>query len=686
MPKVSPIQNNFNRGEVSPLLRGRVDLKDYQAGLKVCLNHIPLIQGPLPRRPGTRYVAEVKDSARKTRLRRFEFSTTQAYIIEIGDQYMRFYRDHGQIVSGPTPVEIATPYLEADLFQLKFTQSADVLYITHPGYAPRKLTRTSHTAWTLTPMAFQDGPYLTTNSTSTTLALSGTTGSVTVTASSTTGINGGSGFLSTDVGRLIRWKDPAGNWTWLTITAVISTTQVTATVSGPDASLGTATVNWRLGLWSDTDGYPATTTFFEDRLCFAGAPAAPQRVDMSKTSLYETFAPTAADGTVADDNAIAVTLNSNDVQVVRWLVDDERGLLAGTVRGEWLVRPSAQGEALTPTNVTAKQATTYGSADIQALRAGKAVLFVQRAGRKLRELAYRFEVDGFRAPDMTVLSEHITMGGIVEMDYQQEPQSVIWAVRNDGTLLGFTYDRDQQVLGWHRHEIGGFSDAAKTAKAVVESVATIPTPDGTANETWLIVRRYINGVTKRYIEYMDKMWEEGDSQSDAYFVDGGLTYNGVPATTISGLTHLIGETISILADGASHPDKTVSASGQVTLDRPASVAHFGYGYNSDGQMLRVNAGAADGTAQGKTQRMHRVVFRLHQSLGLSVGPSFDKLTPIVFRKASDLMDTAVPLFSGDKEMTWEGDYSTEALVSWRFSQPFPGTVLAIMPQLHTQDR
>jgi hypothetical protein len=231
--------------------------------------------------------------------------------------------------------------------------------------------------------------------------------------------------------------------------------------------------SWRLGLYNDTDGWPAVATFFEDRLILGGSPSAPQRIDGSKTGEYTSsfvsFAPTVPeDGVVAASNAISATLNSNDVQVIRWMVDDEKGLLVGTTRAEWIVRAATTGEALSPTNISAKASTKYGSSNVAALRAGKAALYVQRAGRKVRELAYVYELDGFRSPDMTVLAEHVTKAstaatsGIKEMTFQQEPQSLVWAVRNDGTLLGFTYERDQKVLGWHRHQLGGYSDAGHT--------------------------------------------------------------------------------------------------------------------------------------------------------------------------------------------------------------------------------
>lgn len=691
MPKVSPSQNNFNAGEFSPLMYGRVDFDTYKNALKTCLNHIPLVQGGITRRPGTYFAASVKSPTKATRLVPFEFSTTQAYIIEFGDQYVRFYRNNGRIETAGVPTEVATPYLEADLFQLKYTQSADVLYITHPSYAPRTLTRSSHTAWTLSLLTLLDGPYLSTNAEVTTLTPSAGSGAITITASGAGGINAGFGFRASDVGRWIRIKH-ASQWGYALVTGITSNVIVTANVFGVFGA-ATASATWRLGLYNSTDGYPAAVTFFEDRLFLAGAPNSPQRIDGSNTGAYTDFGPTVlSDGTVIASNAVSATMNSNDVQVIRWMTDDERGLLVGTTRAEWIVRAATTGEALSPTNISAKPSTKYGSANVSVLRAGKSALYVQRAGRKLRELAYVFEVDGFRSPDMTILSQHITKGptaatsGIKEISYQQEPHSLVWAVRNDGALLGFTYERDQKVLGWHRHTIGGYSDAGHTAAALVESVACIPSADGTRDELWMVVKRYINGAVKRYVEYMTKVWEHGDTAALAVHGDCALTYSGAPTMTFSGADHLAGEVVNVLVDGAEHPQVTVTGGGGVTLNWAGSNVTIGYAYNSDGQQLRIEAGAADGTAQGKTQRTHNVTFRLHDTLGLQIGPDFNSLDSLPFRRSIDLTATAVPLFTGDKFGTYAGDYTTANELCWRFNGMLPGTVLSIMPQMHTQDR
>ena len=227
MARVAVQLTNFTGGELSPRLDGRNDLAKYSSGCSTLENLIVDPHGSAARRPGTNFVAAVKDSTKKTRLIPFEFSTTQTYMLEFGNQYIRFYKDNGQILSGGSAYEISTPYLEAELFDLKFAQSADVMYICHPNHEVEKLSRTGHTSWSLTDVDFTNGPYLDTNISTTTLNPgSHTVGTgVALVASAVTGINNGSGFVSTDVGRLVRFRDGYGK-----ITGVTDTTNATITI------------------------------------------------------------------------------------------------------------------------------------------------------------------------------------------------------------------------------------------------------------------------------------------------------------------------------------------------------------------------------------------------------------------------------------------------------------------------
>ena len=687
MPRSAPIQTNFTAGELSPRLEGRVDISKYINGCKSIENMIVQKHGPVSRRGGLYFASEVKDSSKATRLLPFEFSVTQAYILEFGDQYIRFYKNYGRINSGPfaeefssefnlgSAYEVATPYLEAEIFQLVITQSADVLYIAHENHEPRKLSRLGDANWTLSEIDFQDGPYDAINATDTTLTPSGTSGSITVTASAVTGINSDAGFVSTDVGRLIRFEDSANNWSWMEITAVGSTTSVTATINGPNLATTTASSGWRLGSFSDTTGFPAVVTFFEQRLVWGATTDRPQSMFFSVSADYENHAPTEADGTVLDDSGFVYTIATDQVNTIRWMRAG-KVLSVGTAGGEFIVSQGDNNSPLSPTNTRVVRQTTFGSAQVTPPQVGNSVLFLQRASRKVREYVYQFESDAYTAPDLAILAEHITEGGVTEMAYQQEPDSVVWMVRSDGVLLGMTYERAQDVIGWHRHIIGGTDAKAK-------SVAVIPSENGARDDLWCIVSRTINGATVQYVEFMTAGLDEGQTTTtNATFLDSMLTYNGGAVQTLQGLDHLEGETVSILADGATHPDKTVS-SGSITLDRSATKAHVGLSYTSTVQTMRIEAGAADGTAQGKKRRISRINYRLYKTLGVKHGPDASRLDIIPFRSSADEQDQAPALFTGDKEVEFPRGWDKDGYITLVQDQPLPLTVLAIMPELNT---
>ncbi len=763
MPRATWTQTSFNGGEWSPLVYGRFDVARYKTALAKCSNYLPTVQGGLTKRSGTRYVAAVKDSTKAVRLVRFEFSITQAYVLEFGDLYIRFYLNDGQLLNAGVPYEIASPYALADIPALTFTQSADTLYIAHPNYAPRKLQRAGATNWSVNTVTPLDGPYLPVNATTTTLTPSGATGTVTVTASSTTGINGGAGFRASDVGRLLRIKCSGGIWQWGTIASVTDTTHVqftwaaltgsqlpvtatghgtasggniltsavdnggsgygtspptltfggtgtgaagyatltlgvvtgitmTATGSGygtgsvpitmsaPAAVVASSTTFWRMGLWNTTDGYPSAVTFHQDRLVWGGTIGYPSRIDGSNTADYENYAPTLIDGTVIDSSAISFTLNARAAAAVQWMVSDEWGLIVGTASSEWVVSPGTLQQATTPSNVSARQVSTYGCSAVTPVRVGKALLFLQRTGRKVREMMYQYIGGTFQAPDVSQLAEHLTKGGIKQMDIQLAPQQTVWAARNDGSLVGVVYDKDQDVCGWSQHTLGG-------TNVVVESVCCIPAPGIQRDEVWVAVSRTINGVTARYVEVMTKLWEDGDSVGSASFLDSSAQYSGSPTSTITGLTWLVGQTVGVLADGATHPDCVVSNAGTIALTRTASLVQVGLKYTAAGTTLRIEAGGADGPAQGKLKRVFRTVFRFFQSLGFNAVSDYAGVGAYdePFRTSADPMGSAPALFSGDKRWSWEGTWGTEGQISWTHTDPLPSNITMLMAQLETSD-
>ncbi len=375
-------------------------------------------------------------------------------------------------------------------------------------------------------------------------------------------------------------------------------------------------------------------------------------------------------------------MNTDQVNVIEW-INAGRKLTIGTAGGEFICSAALEGEALSPGNVSVVRHSTYGSkSNVAPQRVEQVLLFVQRAGRKLRELVYDDTVNAYVAPDMTVLADHITLGGINRMAFQQEPNRMVWATLATGDLICFTYERGQQVTAWHRHTLGG-------TDSKVESIAVIPHPDQDQDQLWLMVSRTIGGVTKRFVEFMEPEWLRSNARTSAFFVDSGLSYSGVAATVMTGLSHLEGQTVSILADGATHPDKVVSG-GSVTLDRSATEVHIGLPYSATLQTMRIEGGASDGTAQGKTKRITNVVVRLDQTGGgLRYGPTEvdADMDEFHLRDSYDPMTEAVPLFDGDTDvLPWPAGYEQDGKVTIRHTLPLPCTITAIMPQLNTQDR
>ena len=671
MPRTTLALTSFVSGEFSPKMDGRTDFEKYSSGAKTLENFLVHPQGAATRRVGTQFIAEVKSSAAKTRLIPFEFSTTQTYVLEFGNNYIRFFKDKGQILSGGSAYEISSPYLTAELFDIKFAQSADVMYITHPNHEVMKLSRTGHTSWTLAEVEFTDGPYLATNTTSTTLtpAQAATGTNVNITASAVTGINGGAGFQTTDVGRIISFNGGKAKITSRSSTTVVVCTITTAfTNTNPTAA-------FNLGAFSDTTGHPSCVSFFEQRLVFAGTLDEPQTLFFSKAGDYENM----TTGTNADD-AMVYTIASNQVNAIRYM-KAVRTLVVGTTGGEFTVSADGTDASITPTNITIKRQSSFGSANVDAIPAGNAILFLQKAKRKIRELQYNFDSDGYQAPDLTILNETVTDTGINEMSYQQEPGSNIWCVRDDGVLACLTYQRSENVIAWSRHIFGG---AFGSGKAVCESIASI-SGTLTEDEVWVIVKRTVNGATKRYVEcFSDFDFDETDA-NDFKFLDSHLSYSGSATTTLSGLAHLEGQTVSILADGAAHANKTVS-SGSITLDRSVTKACVGLSYDSILQTMRIEGGAAEGTSQGKTKRISKVVLRLFETVGVKVGPSLTNLELIPFRTTSSLLSNPVDtLLSGDKEIEFNDDYNSDGFIFIKQDQPLPCSVLAIYPTLVTSD-
>ena len=668
MARSAPAISTFTAGEISPRLEGRVTIEKYREGLSVLTNMIVQPHGGVTRRPGTEYLGEVKNSSNATRLIPFEFKTADTYALEFGDQYMRVFRNGLQVLVDSAKNVSAITKADPGVFTSSShgLSNGDEVYLYNTGGGMTELVARN---------------YLIANSTTNTFTLTDLFGSDIDTTSFTTYTGSGvsvdklfevaTPYTSAQVND-VRFAQSAD------VMYLVHPSHAIRTLSRTDHNawtLATPTINENnTPVLTSTDNYPSVVTFFEQRLVFAASNNNPQTLWFSQSADYLNF----HTGT-SDNDALIYTIASNKVNAIRYL-SATRILNIGTSGGEYVLT-TTNGGPVTPTQTVIRKYSNYGCIDSEVVQVADVTLFAQRGARKVREFRYIGEVDvaGYAAPDITILSEHLTEGGIKEFAYQQEPESIVWARRDDGTLLGLTYRREEEIVAWHKHIIGG---AFGGGQAKVESIITLPTDSG-EDELYMIVKRTINGVTKQYVEVM-KAFDFGSDTTAAFFVDSGLVYSGSATTTLSGLYHLEGEELSILANGATHADKTV-LNGGVTLDFSATSGAVGFGYTSEMQTLRLESGSQDGTSQGKPKRIHDITVRFHETVGAEVGSDSANADRIFFRDSSMNMDEAVPLFTGDKEIEFEGGFVEGDRIYVRQSQPLPMTVLALYPRMNTFD-
>lgn len=461
------------------------------------------------------------------------------------------------------------------------------------------------------------------------------------------------------------------NGDWRIINAATNTFDLegssapSAYVSGGSAKRY-STYKWRFGAFSTARGFPAAITLHEQRLCYGNTTQEPFGVWMSRAGDYTNHLP----GTAGDD-AIAYLIAAPQVNAIRWLSSGDN-LLIGTVGQEFAAFGGGFGDPITPTNVRVVPQSSEGSYTVQPEKAEGAALFVTASGRKVMSLDYETASNHYKATDISELASHLTEGGkqFTRLAWAKNPQSIMWALRSDGVLCALTYRRDQEVYAWHRHPL---------SDGVVESIAVIPSPDGTRDDLWMIVQRTVNGATRRYVEFLAPPYEPSSStdRTNAIYLDSALEYSGAPATTLSGLSHLEGKAVRVLTNGALHPSRTVSG-GAITLDYAVTQAWVGLTMTARIRTLRPE-GAAIGTAMGKTKRVSRVTARVHNAIGGMCGPSDESvLETLVPRFAEDPMDAAPPLRSGDFDVNIASDYDTDGRVAIVQSDPLPLDLLSIM--------
>lgn len=950
MPKSSPIQTDFSAGEFGPHTDGRVDTEEYKRGLAKCYNYIPAIQGPLVRRPGTKYVNQVKDPSKPPTFIPFKFSDTQQYILEFGDKYLRFHTDggtivttgttylvpYGQITHGyraniqnvdrflrsssrtslsdikpgesrwtetsvvvGTTLELGTPFSEDEAKSLSYAQEGNSLYVACSTKPIHVLTRYSNTEWDFGSLLENDGPYLPLNTyqyvgdganvqlkpkwpfnpsspgevdfyetefqletaprflikdiqpaaanqhditvdgpvtyyPGQNVYFRGIAGATEINCSDfstresfkittitnstkfkidTTGVSvgsyTGSGAVwpaiftgvstAKDKGRSVAIiRGSTRYWGYITSHAGVNNDNASARDpyelrnASPanfqmlldhdsadhvlDALINTSLIEfWYIGLFnsSATVGYPQAVTFHQDRLVHAGAPGYPQKFVGSRIGDHNNFAPSNPNGiSVRDTDSIQFNLVSDSKDPIVWAKSGNKGILMGSLSTEFLVSPSSDNQAITPTNVNSEVVGRYGSATVEAVRAGDAIIYVQNSRHKIRELNFFVNMNKHNSILINKLADHIAYPQVNQLAVQNEYYPMVYALRSDGIVAAMTFDRDSQTVrsGWAEFELGGSSDSAGTSPDV-KTMGVIAGASGEYDQLWMAVKRFVNGTSQVNIEYMQEPFTPKTKQRDAAYLDAMSTYDspvvvtditqsgsawvtaashglsnsdkvlmsdvvglnsslvnidgivvgsnlvndkifivGSASTneffllannssyidsstytpyvsggkvrklvsTISGLTHLKGETVDILADGANHGKAVVNSAGVLALTYPAAVVHIGYGYKSRGKLLRPDSGGARGSAIGMTRRVHMVAFNLADVGDFSYGMSFDNMHPMDFSQADvQQADSATPLFTGIVRGGVESPYDFDGQVCFEQSSPLPGMIKSI---------
>lgn len=729
MARINTVQTNFTAGEVSPRVLGRVDIAKYQNGADTMENAYVMVHGGAVRAPGSRFIKSAKNAAKLARLLPFVYSATVAYVIEVGDQYMRFYKDRAQITSGGPAYEISTPYTEADLWELNYVQSANTMFIVHPRYAVRRLTRYDDASWKLAVHRYAVEPHDEIGQKPATIL---TLGAVSGTGISATGA--AACFQPSDVGRplssgtgyarIVGYTSTtvvtvdiddafsgvalaSGGWTleespkttltpsgtitlggtatltlaaagWrndaqvtdigryvhinggvVEITGYTSTTVVTGIVRR--ALTGTTAApadSWSLEskVWGASSGYPRAVTLCEQRLVLAGTTTYPNTVWASQPRIYDDFCLGAA-----DDDGLAFELVSDQQNPILQLAPLAH-LIPLTFGNIFSMRGGTE-KPLTPTNVRAKDEQGFGAANVRPVKVGNEALYVQRAGRRIRSLSYRVELDAYPAPDISVLSEHITQSGIVDMAYVQEPESIVAMVRDDGALVFLTINRDQEVLAWTRRLTDGY----------YEAVCAIPYGD--IDQLWGIVRREINGSTVRYVELVEFNREPDDNlQTDCCVVS-----TGAASATWAGFSHLERETVDVLGDGIVFPSVEVVA-GSITLPREVSSIEAGLHYTTTIVTLPPEMQLPEGAVLGRPVSISEVTVKLYRSIGCKIEGE-----RLPFRRfGSSALDGALEPFTGDKRVTVTGWERGRKLTIVQ-DQPLPLCVLAVAKRISVGD-
>jgi hypothetical protein len=661
---------------------GRIDLTRFQTGLATCRNFITLPHGPAANRPGFEFVREVKNSARKTRLIPFAFNTEQTFAIEFGHLYVRFHTMGATLVDGSSnPYEVVTPYTEDQIFDIHYVQSADVLTLVHPEHAPRELRRLGALNWQLSTITFVPTISAPTGVTATAVAGTGTANNTTdyyvVTALKQDGLEESVASSAASASNDLSLQGARNDITWSAVSGAIrynvykednglygyigqasgtsfsdvnivaDVTQTPPTISDPFNSAG---------------NYPSAVSYYEQRRVFGGTLNRPQNLWMTRTGTESSMASSIP---TRDDDSLAFRIAAREANTIRHIVPLTQ-LVVLTSSAEWRVS-GGNTDAITPTSVSVRPQSYIGANNVQPLVVSNLMLYAQARGGRVREMSYNWQAQGYLSNDISLLAPHLfDYQTIKDMAFVRSPYPIAWCVSSSGKLLGLSYVPEQEVAGWHQHD---------TINGVFESVCSVA--EDNEDALYAIVQRTVNGSQKRYVERLHS--RQFEAPEDAFFVDSGLSYYGTPVTNLSGLDHLEGEEVSVLADGAVMPRKVVTG-GAITLEQASSVVHVGLPITADLKTLPWMIESDSAAGQGRPKNVNEVWLRVHESSGIFAGPSFDYLTEVK-QRTNEPYGSPPALKSEEIRLQITPSWTDSGQVCLRQSDPLPLTLVSMTLQV-----
>lgn len=522
-------------------------------------------------------------------------------------------------------------------------------------------------------------------------------------------------FKSTDVGRSMRFTWPGKEPAFGIITEYTSSTSVEVRLRRKAPYANVPTENWQLGKWSERTGYPRTAAFFQSRIVASGPEEEPHALEMTQTGDLENFRPDTFAALVSvteDDDALSNLIAAEEVNEIVW-VTGRRKLIVGTGGGQFIAE--SQGAAIKPTDISITAHSDIPCKKTAPIAIEHAVIFIEASGRKAYDLGFQLDDDSFVAADLTILSDHMLRSPAQEAALQRRPLQTVWMRREDGRLAVLAYNRKQDIVGWTHRILGG---AFGGGSAVVESIATIPgfdddnqvLPSGERDEVWMIVKRTINGATHRYIEFFEGYYEGllredyanetawqaavKTHMQDGFYVDCGGTYDGSATSTITGLDHLEGQTVKVLADGRVHTNEVVTA-GAITLDYEASKVQVGLPYTWEFETLKLPFGTQSGSGVGKVKSIAHVGLCLLDSGPMQIGiVTYDEeegrtLWPTqekAWLRDGQAFDEAIPLFTGETHIGLDGAARRDVRIFMTGDAPLPFTCLSLSPQMSGSEK